>query len=311
MNIMHLRYAVEIAKTKSINKAAENLFMSQPNLSRAIKDLEASLGIVIFNRTTKGMTLTSQGEEFLEYARKILAEIDTIENMYLTENINKQRFSVSVPRSSYISNAFSEFVKNLDLNKKAEVFYKETNAFRTIRNVLQSDYNLGIIRYQEVFDDYFQSLLKEKDLKGELVSEFTYKVVMSKNHPLANKDDLTLKDLEPFIEIAHADPYVPSLSASEVRKEELPTNVHRRIYVFERASQFCLLENVPTTYLWGTPVPEYLKEKYNIVFKEVKENKKVYKDLLIFRNDYKLSELDYQFITELTKSKRNILYKLS
>jgi DNA-binding transcriptional LysR family regulator len=308
---MHLRYAVEIAKTKSINKAAENLFMSQPNLSRAIKDLEASLGIVIFNRTTKGMTLTSQGEEFLEYARKILAEIDTIENMYLTENINKQRFSVSVPRSSYISNAFSEFVKNLDLNKKAEVFYKETNAFRTIRNVLQSDYNLGIIRYQEVFDDYFQSLLKEKDLKGELVSEFTYKVVMSKNHPLANKDDLTLKDLEPFIEIAHADPYVPSLSASEVRKEELPTNVHRRIYVFERASQFCLLENVPTTYLWGTPVPEYLKEKYNIVFKEVKENKKVYKDLLIFRNDYKLSELDYQFITELTKSKRNILYKLS
>jgi DNA-binding transcriptional LysR family regulator len=308
---MHFRYAVEIAKTKSINKAAENLFMSQPNLSRAIKDLEASLGIVIFNRTTKGMTLTSQGEEFLEYARKILAEIDTIENMYLTENINKQRFSVSVPRSSYISNAFSEFVKNLDLNKKAEVFYKETNAFRTIRNVLQSDYNLGIIRYQEVFDDYFQSLLKEKDLKGELVSEFTYKVVMSKNHPLANKDDLTLKDLEPFIEIAHADPYVPSLSASEVRKEELPTNVHRRIYVFERASQFCLLENVPTTYLWGTPVPEYLKEKYNIVFKEVKENKKVYKDLLIFRNDYKLSELDYQFITELTKSKRNILYKLS
>ena len=72
MNLMHLKYAVEVEKTRSISKAAENLFMSQPNLSRAIKELEETLGITIFKRTSKGMSLTPQGEEFMQYARKII-----------------------------------------------------------------------------------------------------------------------------------------------------------------------------------------------------------------------------------------------
>ena len=79
MNILHLKYAVEIAKTGSLNKAAENLYMGQPNLSRAIKELESSLGITIFDRSAKGMVATAEGEEFLQYARKILAQIDAVE----------------------------------------------------------------------------------------------------------------------------------------------------------------------------------------------------------------------------------------
>ena len=80
MNILHLKYALEIDKYKSINKAAEMLFMSQPNLSRALKELEDDLGISIFKRTSKGMDTTMQGEEFLSYAKKILAQIDEVEN---------------------------------------------------------------------------------------------------------------------------------------------------------------------------------------------------------------------------------------
>ena len=82
MNILHLKYAVEVAKTKSISKAAENLYMGQPNLSRAIKELEESLGITIFDRTPKGITLTPQGEEFLQYARRIISQVDEVEQMY-------------------------------------------------------------------------------------------------------------------------------------------------------------------------------------------------------------------------------------
>ena len=77
MNLMHLKYAAEIAKVGSLNKAAENLYMGQPNLSRAIRELETSLGITIFVRSAKGMSVTPEGEEFLRYARKILAEVDT------------------------------------------------------------------------------------------------------------------------------------------------------------------------------------------------------------------------------------------
>jgi len=309
MNIAHLRYAIEIKKTKSINKAAENLFMSQPNLSRAIKDLENSLGIAIFNRTSKGMTVTEKGEEFLQYARKILTEIDEIENLYTGKHINNQEFSISVPRASYIAHAFSEFVKNIDITKKAEIFYKETNSLKAIKNILQRDYKLGIIRYCEVYDKYFQSMLFDKGLKSEQISSFHYIVLMSKYHPLAKKQNLTIKDLEDYIEIAHADPYVPSLTITEIKKEELPENINRRIYVFERASQFNLLSNVHTTYLWGSPIPEELLKKYDLVSKDCCKNDKVYKDVLISKKGYNFTELDMKFITEITKAKRNILNK--
>jgi molybdenum-dependent DNA-binding transcriptional regulator ModE len=82
MNIIHLRYAVEIAKTKSISKAAENLYMGQPNLSRAIRELEEGLGIIIFNRTSKGISITPDGEEFLQYAKRILSQLDEMEELY-------------------------------------------------------------------------------------------------------------------------------------------------------------------------------------------------------------------------------------
>lgn len=307
MNIAHLRYAIEIQKTKSINKAAENLFMSQPNLSRAIKDLEGSLGIAIFNRTSKGMKVTEKGEEFLQYAKKILVEIDEIENLYTGKSKDNQEFSISVPRSSYISHAFSEFVKNIDINKKVEIFYKETNSLKAIQNILQRDYKLGIIRYRQVYDQYFQSMLNDKGFKSELISEFHYIVLMSKYHPLANKENLTICDLEDYIEIAHADPFVPSLTMNQIKKEELPENISRRIYVFERASQFNLLSNVHTTYLWGTPIPEDLLKKYDLVYKDCCKEDKLYKDVLISKKDYNLSELDMKFITEITKAKRNIL----
>lgn len=82
MNILHLKYAVEVAKAGSLSKAAEALYMNQPNLSRAIKELEASLGITIFGRSAKGVYVTPEGEEFLGYARKILSQIDEVEAIY-------------------------------------------------------------------------------------------------------------------------------------------------------------------------------------------------------------------------------------
>ena len=109
MNIIHMKYAVEVARIGSINKAAEELLIAQPNLSRSIKELEADLGITIFSRTSKGMTLTPEGEEFIGYARKILDQIDDVESIYRKGVPKKQKFSISVPRASYISEAFAEF----------------------------------------------------------------------------------------------------------------------------------------------------------------------------------------------------------
>jgi DNA-binding transcriptional LysR family regulator len=307
MNILHLKYAVEVEKTSSINKAADNLFMGQPNLSRAIKELEDSLGIIIFKRTSRGMTPTPQGQEFLGYAKKILEQIDQVENIYREGLGNKQKFSISVPRVSYISHAFTEFVKNIETTRPAEIFYKETNSMRSINNILQADYKLGIIRYQNVFDKYFKSMLDEKDLTHEMITEFKYVILISEEHELATKEDILFTDLSKYIEITHADPYVPSLPFVEVKKAELSEYVDKRIFVFERGSQFDLLCNVHSTFMWVSPLPDELLSRFNLVQRECKENTKTYRDVLIHRKNYHLTDLDNQFITEIVKSKRQYL----
>lgn len=306
MNILHLKYAVEVANTGSINKAAENLYMNQPNLSRAIKELEDSLGITVFERTSKGMKVTPDGEEFLGYARKILKQIDEVESIYRHGRGDKQRFSISVPRACYISDAFARFTKKIG-GGSMELFYKETNSMRAINNILHSDYKLGIIRYASNYDKYFKNMLDEKELAYEMITEFQYVLVMSAKHPLAGVEQVKMADLEPYTEIAHADPYVPSLSFAAVKKEELPDNIQRRIFVFERASQFELLRTNTDTFMWMSPVPSTLLDCYRLVEKRCDENKKMYKDLLIYRKDYKLSQLDELFITELCSSKRKYI----
>lgn len=303
MNILHMKYAVEVANAGSLSKAAEKLLIAQPNISRSIKELEAHLGIAIFDRTAKGMILTPQGEEFIGYAKGILKQIDDVEKIYTSNHPKKQHFSISVPRASYIAEAFIQFSKSLGKNQ-AEIFYKETNSQRTIRNILNSDYKLGIIRYSENYDRYFKEMLDEKGLVYELITEFKYRIVTSRNSPLAQKENITYDDLTEFIEIAHADPYVPSLPLSKVVKEELPDNIDRRIYIFERASQFGLLSENPETFMWTSLVPQKYLDRYDLVAVNCEENKKVYKDVLIYRDGYRLSELDKCFITELCNAKR-------
>ena len=303
-----MKYAVEVARLGSLGKASETLLIATPNISRSIKELEADLGISIFERTTKGMELTPDGEQFINFAKRILGQIEQVEDFYKKGTAKKQEFSISVPRACYISEAFAEFSKSLS-GDAAEIFYKETNSQRTIRNMLEHDYKLGIIRYAENYDKYFKSMLEEKGFQYELVTEFTYSLIMSADNPLAKKENISYDDLKDYIEIAHADPYVPSMPLSKVVKEELPDNINRRIFIFERASQFDLLSINSETFMWVSSAPEALLKRYNLVQKKCGDNKKVYKDVLIYKNGYKLTKLDRQFITALCESKRKHLKK--
>ena len=276
MNLLHLKYAVEVAKTKSISKAAENLYMGQPNLSRAIKELEDSLGVTLFSRTSKGISLTPDGEEFLQYAKRILTQVDQVEEIYRRGKIKKQKLSVCVPRSSYISAALAEFAKGISLDAPAEIMYKETNSSRTINNVLREEYNLGIVRFQTAFERYYQSMFEEQNVE--------------------------LQELADYIEITHGDPYVPSLPMIDVKKAELSEFVDKRIFVFERGSQFELLEKIPHSFMWVSPVPKDTLEKYHLVALSCRASAKIYKDVLIYRKGYQLTDLDRRFINEVSKA---------
>ena len=307
MNLLHMKYAVVVAETNSINKAAEQLYVGQPTLSRAVKELEQSLGVTLFERSAKGMFLTPDGETFVRYARTVLEQVDAIEDMFTKGRVSKKRFSLSVPRASYITEAFAAFSKLLEKDTPAELFYKETNSMRTLRNVLQENYKLGIVRYAENYDKYYKDMMDEKGLEYELVTKFRYVLLMSEESELSKKENITYDDLKDKIEIAHADPYVPSIPFAQIKKEELPDNSSRRIFVFERASQFELLSQNPETFMWVSSIPKTLLKRYGLTQRVCEENQKVYKDVLIHRKDYTLGALDNLFIEQLVKAKREVL----
>ena len=303
MNILHLKYAVEIANTRSISQAAENLYMGQPNLSRAIKELETNLGITVFNRTTKGISVTPEGEEFLRYARRILEQVEEVETFYQKGRKPRQTFSICVPRASYISAALSEFAKTLNQDQPTDIFYQETDSQRAIQHVINGDYRLAIVRYQLPFERYFETFFEEKKLSWLTVTEYQYLLLMSEHHPMADQKEIHFSDLANYIEISHMDQYVPAVPVIDVKRAELSQYVDKHIYVFDRGSQFELLEKVPNTFMWVSAVPGDTLQKYHLVQRSCVDNQKIHRDVLIFRNDYRLTEMDRSFIAAVRNAK--------
>ena len=183
-----------------------------------------------------------------------------------------------------------------------EISYKETNSMRTINNLLQGNYNLGIIRYHNIYDQHFKNFFKEKNLKSEPLWQFKYKILTSKKSKLSALSHLTVSDLEDGVEIAYGDPYVPTLTTTEVRRTEYTSVSKRRIYIFERASQFDLLKEIKDSYIWVSSLPDELLKIHELVLKSCIDNEpKQYADVLVYRQNYILSEIDKHFIKYLKK----------
>ncbi len=306
MNILHLKYALEVEKTESITKAAKTLYVGQPNLSKAIKELENTVGFNIFLRTPKGMTPTRKGKEFLDQARTIVLKFDELESIYQPVKPTTQRFTISIPRASYISRAFTRFVKTLDPQKEIELNFFETNSIRAIDNILETECNLGVIRFHTSHEKYFLDLIREKNLQFREIWLFEYVLLLSRNHPLADLPVITYADVLDYIEIVHGDLTIPmnQFSSSQTAQNLLP--VSKRIYVYERGSQFDLLCNVPETYMWVSPIPADLAERYQLVQRKCKMENWKFKDVLIYPSGYQLSSQDQVFISELFRSKDEV-----
>ena len=307
MNICYLKYAVEIEQTGSITQAAQRLYMAQPNLSKAIKDLEENLGYDIFKRSAGGIKVTEKGSEFLYHAHKVLEQMEEIEKIGLRDVSGIRKFKLSIPRGSYIANGFTEFVAGLPMTEGIEITVNETNTLKSIENVTNRGYNMGIIRYRKDYEDYFEKYLTGMKLIYETIWEFEYVLVMSENHPLALKPEISGSDLKDYVKITHGDIEMPGngrnmneerqRSAGEIDVGE------KTIYVYERGSQFDLLTNVPTTYMWVSPLPERHLKQYHLVQRACKVPNNLYRDVLIYRKDYQLGEYDILFQKKIYESK--------
>lgn len=306
MNILHMKYAVEIARAGSINKAAEALMIAQPNLSRCVKELESDLGIVIFDRSSKGMALTPDGEDFIGYAKKILGQIDEMEKLYKQRAPKKRRFAVSVPRSGYIADAFARFTRSIG-SEPCEIVYTEGGSQIAINNLTTADYQLGIIRYAENYDREFKDLLAEKKLQYEPLADFRRVLLVNRECPLARLDRVRYSDLDDFIEITHPEPFVPSVPPAVIRKEELSDSISRRIFISESSTPYCILSENCDAFMWVPPVPDRLLDSYGLVQIHCADDSRFFRDLLIYRDDYRLTDIDNRFITEVENSKRKYI----
>ena len=180
---------------------------------------------------------------------------------------------------------------------------------RTIDCLLRGEFNLGIVRYQTGFDRYYKNFFLEKSLVAETLTEFSYVLLLSKDSPLAQKEQVEPTDLSDYIEITHGDPYVPTLPLIDVKKAELSEYVDKRIYVFERASQFSLLQGVPNTFMWVSPVGDQVLQQYSLVQQECSASKKRYKDVLVYSKGYRLTELDKLYISYVLEEKSQLREK--
>lgn len=305
MNTVLLQYAVEVEKTGSITQAAVNLYMDQPNLSKAIKSLEESLGAPIFKRTPKGVVPTDRGKIFLEYARGVLIQIDKMEHLYKPGPVSRVEFSLSMPRASYLSEAFTRFVKKISDQESLNVWIKETNSSDTLREVETGEYNLGVIRYQSLSEKYYAQEIASKGLLVEPLFEYSLRLLISEENPLAEKEVIEAEELKSLIEITHGDIGMAFRGDSE--KGKASSEISKKIYVFERGSQFSLLCDNPNTYMWVSPMPAHILKRYGLVEKQCIKETRFFGDALIYRKGYALSAWDKAFLKELENVKETLL----
>lgn len=197
MTLQQLRYAVAIADNKSMNKAAAELFITQPSLSNMMKELESEIHIEIFSRSNRGIAITPEGEEFLGYARQMLDHYRLIEEKYVDHVPTKKKFSVSMQHYTFAVEAFIQLAKKFGMDEY-EFAVHETKTSEVIENVQNNKSEIGIIYRNEFNGKFIDKILREKDLEFIPLFECGIYVYMSKMNPLAVKKQINFEELQRY-----------------------------------------------------------------------------------------------------------------
>ena len=195
MTLQQLRYIVAVAETGTITEAADKLFISQPSLTNAIRELEKEMKILIFHRTKKGIRLSKEGEDFLGYARQVLEQAAILEDKYKGGDGGKKQFCVSTQH--YSVNAFVDLIKEYGQDEY-DFSLRETQTYEIIEDVAHMKSEIGILFLNDFNEAVLSKILKSHDLKFHLLFVATPHVFISRNHPFADRSILTNEQLAPY-----------------------------------------------------------------------------------------------------------------
>lgn len=238
MTLQQLKYIVAVAETGNITEAAKRLFISQPSLTNAIRELEQEMQITIFHRTNKGVIISNEGDTFLSYARQVLEQVGLLEEKFLNVKEQRPRFSVSCQHYSFAVNAFVDVIQKFDANQY-DFTLRETQTYEIIEDVTRLKSEIGILYVSSKNEEIIMKLMKQNGLKFEELFTAKPHVFISAKHPLADRRQISLKDLEEY-------PYL-SFEQGEYNSfyfaEEILSTLDRKknIKVRDRATLFNLV----------------------------------------------------------------------
>ncbi|WP_310549820.1 LysR family transcriptional regulator [Paenibacillus glufosinatiresistens] len=238
MTLQQLKYVLEIAGSGSMNEAAKRLFISQPSLSSAVRDLEEEIGVTIFERTNKGITLSKEGAEFLGYARQVVEQAELLESRYLNAKPSPQHFSVSAQHYAFAVEAFVHLVREYG-QEEYELALRETKTYEIIQDVKTMRSEIGVLYLNDFNEKVVGKLLKEAGL--QFTSLFTAQphIFISIYNPLARQDRVTIDQLQAYPYLSFEQGEYNSFHFAE---EILSTLSHpKSIVVNDRATLFNLL----------------------------------------------------------------------
>ncbi|MDO4829870.1 MAG: LysR family transcriptional regulator [Clostridia bacterium] len=225
MTLQQLNYAITITRTGSMNKAAEQLFISQPSLTNSVKELERELGITVFNRSGRGVTLTAEGAEFILYARQVYSQYENLLEKFGKRSNIKKRFGVSTQHYSFAVKAFVETVKTFDTSKY-EFAIRECKTLEVITDVSTLKSEIGILYLSDFNRKVIQKLLTSNGVEFHKLINCNAYVYLWKGHPLAKKKSITIEQLSdyPCLSFEQGDG-----SSFYLAEEILSTNEYTRI----------------------------------------------------------------------------------
>lgn len=238
ISLQNMRYMIEISKHQSISAAAKSLFISQSTLSTAIKEVEQSLGIVLFKRNSRGVELTYEGRDYISHAKDIVEQAEYLERRYQHKKSLPMRFSVSTQRLPFATKAFIKIIDKIGLDRY-DIAIRECPTHEVIHDVTTRRSEIGVLCLNENYLNTMKKILNTSSLIFYPLGEIENYVFVRKEHPLASMDALTMEDLKgyPFVTYGQGDDNLLHFSEEIIFKEILDKNIH----VIDRCTKIALV----------------------------------------------------------------------
>lgn len=302
MTLVQLKYAITVAGENSLNDAAKALFISQPSLSSAIRSLEKEIGFDIFIRSKNGIVLTTKGAEFIGYAKSVVEQYELLDAKYISQTEVKKTFSVSMQHYTFAVSAFVELVKQYGMDEY-EFEIHETKTHEVIDNVKNHRSEIGILYLNDFNRNVLNKLFAEYDLQFQPLLQCGIYVYMWKGHPLADRKELSLEELEEYPCLGFAQGEHNSFYFAE---EVLSTYQYKRfIRANDRATLLNLMVGLNGYTLCSGIICEDLNGKDYCAVKLKSDEKMTIG--YISRKDAPISAIGEKYLEEIAKYKNKSL----